>query len=44
MWCQWLRNRDEQMSIGLHGVSLGAAMALLYAGSEYGKDPSPLSS
>lgn len=38
MWCQWLRNRDEQMSIGLHGVSLGAAMALLYAGSEYGKD------
>ena len=38
MWCQWLRNRDEQMHIGLHGVSLGAAMSLLYAGSEYGKD------
>ena len=38
MWCQWLQNRDPQMTIGLHGISLGAAMALLYAGSEYGQD------
>lgn len=38
MWCQWLQNRDPQMTIGLHGISLGASMALLYAGSEYGQD------
>lgn len=36
MWLQWLHNRDEQMQIGLHGISLGAAMSLLFAGSEYG--------
>lgn len=31
-WVQWLKERDESMKIGLHGVSLGAAMAILYAG------------
>ena len=38
MWCQWLHQKDPHMEIGLHGISLGAAMALLYAGSEWGKD------
>ncbi len=35
-WVQWLHERDGAMKIGLHGISLGAAMALLYAGSERG--------
>ena len=34
MWMQWLRRKDPQAVIGLHGISLGAAMALLYAGSD----------
>ena len=33
-WVQWLERKDGQSIIGLHGVSLGAAMALLYAGSD----------
>lgn len=37
MWVQWLRKRDGEARIGLHGVSLGAAMALLYAGSTMGQ-------
>lgn len=37
-WVRWLKQRKKQERIGLHGVSLGAAMALLYAGSEKGKD------
>ncbi len=32
-WIAWLKERNSRMMIGLHGVSLGAAMALLYAGS-----------
>lgn len=32
MWCQWLREKDNKVRVGLHGISLGAAMALLYAG------------
>lgn len=35
-WIQWLHERDGSMKIGMHGISLGAAMALLYAGSERG--------
>ncbi len=35
-WVQWLREKDGAMKIGLHGISLGAAMALLYAGSDRG--------
>ncbi len=36
-WIQWLHARDSAMAVGLHGVSLGAAMALLYAGTEEGQ-------
>ena len=35
-WVQWLHEKDGAMKIGLHGISLGAAMALLYAGSDRG--------
>lgn len=35
-WIQWLHERDGNMKIGMHGISLGAAMALLYAGSDRG--------
>lgn len=35
-WVQWLRKEDQLSIIGLHGISLGGAMALLYAGSEQG--------
>lgn len=37
-WVQWLKRQDGSMTIGLHGISLGAAMALLYAGSDEGQD------
>lgn len=37
MWMQWLEKRDSQAVVGLHGVSLGAAMSLLYAGQESSK-------
>lgn len=37
-WMQWLKAKNSHMKIGLHGVSLGAAMSLLYAGGEHGKD------
>ena len=37
-WVQWLKEKDASMTVGLHGVSLGAAMALLYAGSDAGRD------
>lgn len=37
-WVQWLKEKDADMTVGLHGVSLGAAMALLYAGSDAGRD------
>jgi len=35
-WVHWLRKEDQLSIIGLHGISLGGAMALLYAGSEHG--------
>lgn len=38
MWYQWLRHQDANVRVGLHGISLGAAMSLLYAGSEWGKN------
>lgn len=37
-WVRWPRNQKNQRSVGLHGVSLGAAMALLYAGNERNGD------
>lgn len=37
-WVQWLHEKDADSRIGLHGISLGGAMALLYAGSEWGND------
>lgn len=37
-WVRWLKERNPSMTIGLHGISLGAAMALLYAGSDGGRD------
>lgn len=36
-WVSWLKARDPEAQIGIHGVSLGAAMALIYAGSEEGR-------
>lgn len=37
-WMKWLKEKDASMDVGLHGISLGAAMALLYAGSDAGRD------
>ncbi|WP_301861252.1 alpha/beta hydrolase [uncultured Megasphaera sp.] len=37
-WVSWLKHRDPAMRVGLHGISLGAAMSLLYAGSDQGQD------
>lgn len=36
-WVQWLKKRDSSVHIGMHGVSLGAAMALLYSGTDTGR-------
>lgn len=38
-WFAWLKEQDRAMQIGLHGVSLGAAMALLYAGEKDNVQP-----
>ena len=35
-WVTWLRTKDAQVKIGMHGVSLGAAMELLYAQTDGG--------
>lgn len=35
-WVKLLQKKDPAAKIGLHGISLGAAMSLLYAGSSYG--------
>lgn len=37
-WMNWLQQKNSHMRVGLHGISLGAAMALLYAGSDAGKN------
>lgn len=37
-WIQFLREKNEHMQIGLHGISLGAAMSLLYVGGDHGKN------
>lgn len=37
-WKAWLLAKDPEMRIGVHGVSLGAAMAILWSGSESGQD------
>lgn len=35
-WVDFLKAKDPSMQIGIHGISLGAAMALLYSGSKEG--------
>lgn len=35
-WIEWLHKINPSMKIGMHGISLGAAMALIYAGSNEG--------
>lgn len=37
-WVRWLKSRDPSVQIGMHGISLGAAMAVLYSGTEQGKN------
>lgn len=37
-WTDWLRGKDGGVKIGMHGISLGAAMALIYSGTERGKN------
>ncbi|CDE92784.1 alpha/beta hydrolase [Acidaminococcus sp. CAG:542] len=37
-WVALLRQQDPQVSIGFHGISLGAAMSLIYAGTPQGRD------
>lgn len=37
-WVMWVKSRDSQAVIGMHGVSLGAAMELLYAQTDEGKN------
>ena len=37
-WVHWLKMRNPSGQIGMHGISLGAAMALLYSGTEQGKN------
>ena len=32
LWCDYLRHSQNQKSIGIHGVSLGGAFALLHSG------------
>ena len=36
-WVDFLKAKNPSMEIGIHGISLGAAMALLYSGSDQGK-------
>lgn len=36
-WTEWLRGKDGGVKIGMHGISLGGAMALIYSGTERGK-------
>ena len=37
-WTEWLRGKDGGVKIGMHGISLGAAMALIYSGTERGEN------
>lgn len=37
-WIALLRQEDPKTSIGFHGISLGAAMSLIYAGSPQGRE------
>lgn len=39
-WMAFLKERNPHMTVGLHGISLGAAMALLYAGGSHGSNVS----
>lgn len=36
-WVDFLRSKNPSMEIGFHGISLGAAMALIYSGSKEGQ-------
>lgn len=37
-WMDWLEQKDPSVLVGLHGISLGAAMSLLYSGTDRGQD------
>ena len=37
-WVRFLKTKDPSCQIGMHGVSLGAAMALLYSATDQGKN------
>ena len=37
-WVDFLRSKNPNMEIGLHGFSLGAAMCLIYSGSKEGQE------
>lgn len=37
-WVKLLRQQDPQVTIGFHGISLGAAMSLIYAGTPQGRE------
>ena len=37
-WVDFLHSKNQNMEIGLHGFSLGAAMALIYSGSKEGHE------
>lgn len=39
-WMAFLKKRNPHMTVGLHGISLGAAMSLLYAGGSHGSNVS----
>lgn len=37
-WMEWLEARDPRVLVGMHGISLGAAMSLLYSGTDNGQN------
>ncbi len=37
-WVDFLKAKNPAMQIGMHGISLGAAMALIYSGSDEGQE------
>lgn len=37
-WMEWLKARDPRVLVGMHGISLGAAMSLLYSGTDNGQN------
>lgn len=37
-WMDWLKANDPRVLVGMHGISLGAAMSLLYSGTDNGQN------